>query len=116
VRGSDLVNCLILDPLILPFSRRDADRDVGGRATQGAVAEKGRTVCSAGVEFHVPTWLLTCKVVHSERLTDRSTGLYGTVVIWRAQCRQLASTDGSGFHGNEQAGIGVTSNEKTNEE
>ena len=26
------------------------------RATQGAVAEKGRTVCTAGVEFHFPTW------------------------------------------------------------
>jgi len=64
VRGSDLVNCPILDPLILPFSRR----------------EKGRTVCSDGVESHVPDELITGKVVHSERLTDSSTDLYGTVV------------------------------------
>ena len=41
-------------------------------------------------ESEVP-WLLTGKVVHSERLTDRSTDLYGTVVIANDTVRKLSS-------------------------
>jgi hypothetical protein len=46
----------------------------------------------AGVEFHVPAWLITCNAVHSERLADGSTDLYGTVVIPVIESRLQGAT------------------------
>jgi len=81
VRGSDLVNCLILDPLILPFSATAPCVALPPTSLSASLREKGRRVCTAGVEFHVLAWLITCKAAHSERLTDGSTDLYGTAVV-----------------------------------
>jgi hypothetical protein len=51
-RGYNKVNYLILYPLILSFSLRDDCRDAGGRATQDAVAEKGRSVYTV-CDWHI---------------------------------------------------------------
>jgi hypothetical protein len=80
------------------------------RATQGAFAEKGRTVCTAGVEFHVPAWLITCNAVHSETLADGSTDLYGTVVIFDYSvylCASMAIYKDSGLCSIQAAGCAV---------
>jgi hypothetical protein len=46
-----------------------------------SLREKGRTIYTAGAEFHVPVQLITGKIVQSERLADGSTNLSGTAVI-----------------------------------
>jgi hypothetical protein len=55
-----------------------------------SLREQGRTVCTAGVEFHVPAWLIACKVVQSESLADSSADLYGTVVAMFSSVVRIA--------------------------
>jgi len=62
-----------LDPLIPAFSATAPCVALPPTSLSASLREQGRRVCTAGVEFPVLAWLITCKAVHSEGFTDRST-------------------------------------------
>jgi len=62
-----------LDPLIPAFSATAPCVALQPTSLSASLREKGHRVCTAGVEFPVLAWRITCKAVHSEGFTDRST-------------------------------------------